>query len=51
MSTISDDDLRMVIKEGGAAAGKSPAMMAFTEALTEDDARDVIAYIRHLCCR
>lgn len=51
MGKISDDELLAVIKEGGAAVGKSPAMMAFKEALSDDDIRDVIAFIRTLCCR
>jgi cytochrome c553 len=50
MRAISDGELLTVIKEGGAAVGKSPAMMAFKEALSDDDIRDVIAFIRTLCC-
>jgi cytochrome c oxidase cbb3-type subunit 3 len=51
MSTVSDEDLLNVIKGGGPAVGKSPAMMAFKEALSDDDIRDLIAFIRTLCCR
>lgn len=51
MSQISDEELLAVIKEGGAAFGKSPAMMAFKGALSDDDIRAVIAFIRTLCCR
>jgi mono/diheme cytochrome c family protein len=49
--TVSDEDLFIVIKEGGAATGRSPAMMAFKEALSDNEVRDVVAYIRQLCCR
>lgn len=51
MSTVSDEDLLNVIKGGGPAVGKSPAMMAFKEALSDDDIGDLIAFIRTLCCR
>jgi cytochrome c oxidase cbb3-type subunit 3 len=51
MATVSDDDLLTAIKLGGAAVGKSPAMMAFKEALSDDDIRDLIAFIRMLCCQ
>jgi cytochrome c oxidase cbb3-type subunit 3 len=51
MATVSDDDLLNVIKYGGAAVGKSPAMMAFKDALSDDDIGDLIAFIRTLCCR
>jgi cytochrome c oxidase cbb3-type subunit 3 len=50
MGKISDGELLAVIKEGGGAVGKSPAMMAFKEALSNDDIGDVIAFIRTLCC-
>jgi cytochrome c553 len=51
MATVSDDDLLNVIKYGGAAVSKSPAMMAFKDALSDDDIGDLIAFIRTLCCR
>jgi mono/diheme cytochrome c family protein len=51
MSTVSDEDLLNVIKYGGDAVGKSPAMMAFKEVLNDDDIKDLIAFIRTLCCR
>jgi mono/diheme cytochrome c family protein len=51
MATVSDEDLLNVIKHGGAAVGKSPAMMAFKDALGDDDIGDLIAFIRRLCCR
>jgi cytochrome c oxidase cbb3-type subunit 3 len=51
MSTVSDENLLTVIRHGGAAVGKSPAMMAFNEALSDDEIRDLVAFIRTLCCR
>jgi cytochrome c oxidase cbb3-type subunit 3 len=51
MATVSDEDLLNVIKHGGGAVGKSPAMMAFKEALSDDDIRDLIAFVRTLCCQ
>jgi hypothetical protein len=33
----SDEELFSIIQDGGAAVGKSPAMMAFEEALSDDD--------------
>jgi cytochrome c oxidase cbb3-type subunit 3 len=51
MSTVSDENMLAVIKHGGAAVGKSPAMMAFKEALSDDEIGDLVAFIRTLCCR
>jgi cytochrome c oxidase cbb3-type subunit 3 len=51
MGKMSDNDLLAVIQGGGAAVGKSPAMMAFKDTLSDDEIGDVIAFIRTLCCR
>jgi mono/diheme cytochrome c family protein len=51
MSGVSDEALLNVITHGGASAGKSPAMMAFKDVLSDDDIRDLVAYLRALCCR
>jgi cytochrome c oxidase cbb3-type subunit 3 len=51
MSRVSDEELLNAIKNGGASVGKSPAMMAFKDVLTDDDIRDLVAYLRMLCCR
>jgi len=48
MSKLSDEDLFKVIKGGGNAVGKSPLMPP--SGLTDDQIKDVIAYIRTLCC-
>ena len=50
MSTLSDEDLLKVIKNGGAAIGKSPIMPPWGQALKDDQIKDVIAYVRTLCC-
>lgn len=51
MSGVSDEELLNVIKHGGSGVGKSPAMMAFKEVLSDEDIRDLVAYLRTLCCR
>lgn len=47
-TTKTDDQLLKVIKEGGAANGLSPLMIAWGGVLTDDDIKNVIAYIRTL---
>jgi len=51
MSQLSDDDLLKVIKDGGASIGKSPIMPPWGAALKDDQIKDVIAYVRTLCCK
>jgi cytochrome c oxidase cbb3-type subunit III len=51
MSKMSDDDLLKVIKNGGASVGKSPLMPPWGGALKDDQIKDVIAYVRTLCCQ
>jgi mono/diheme cytochrome c family protein len=48
MSKISDDELFNVIQKGGGAVGKSKLMPAFAEKLSDDQIRNVIAFIRSL---
>ena len=43
----SDDDIAKVIKEGGAANGKSPNMPAASD-LTDDQIKSLVDYIKHL---
>jgi mono/diheme cytochrome c family protein len=43
---LTDDDLTFVIKEGGAAVGKSGYMPAWEKTLSDADIADVIAFIR-----
>jgi cytochrome c oxidase cbb3-type subunit 3 len=51
MSKLSDEDMLKVIKGGGASVGKSPIMPPWGAALKDDQIKDVIAYIRTLCCK
>ena len=51
MSKLSDDDLLKVIKNGGASVGKSPLMPPWGASLNDDQIKDVIAYVRTLCCQ
>lgn len=46
--SVDDDYLLKVIREGGAAVGKSPMMTPFGHSLDEARTRDVIAYLRSL---
>jgi mono/diheme cytochrome c family protein len=38
-----------IVRGGGAARGLSSAMPSFGEALTAEEIRDVVAYLRHFC--
>ncbi len=51
MSKLTDDDLFKVIKDGGASVGKSPLMPPWGSTLKDDQIKDVIAYVRTLCCQ
>lgn len=48
MKTRTDEQLAKVIKEGGAAAGKSPMMAAYGSMLSDDQIKEIVAYIRTL---
>lgn len=48
MSKRTDDQLRKVIQEGGAANGMSAVMPSWKAALNEQDVTNVIGYIRQL---
>jgi mono/diheme cytochrome c family protein len=48
MNALSDDYLFKVIVEGGPAVGKSPLMAPWGGTLSDEDVRDVIAFIRTL---
>jgi mono/diheme cytochrome c family protein len=50
MSKLTDDDLLKVIKNGGASVGKSPLMPPWGASLNDNQIKDVIAYVRTLCC-
>ena len=48
MNKLTDEHLFKTIKEGGASVGKSPLMAPWGGALTDDQIRDVVAYVRSL---
>lgn len=48
MKTMSDQDIFKITKMGGAAVGKSPTMPPWGGALSDDDIRNVVAFIRTL---
>jgi mono/diheme cytochrome c family protein len=48
MNGLSDEHLFRMIKNGGAAEGKSPLMAAWGDSLMDAQIRDVIAFIRTL---
>jgi cytochrome c553 len=51
MSKLSDDELFKVIKNGGASVGKSPLMPPWGASLKDDQIKEILAYIRTLCCQ
>jgi mono/diheme cytochrome c family protein len=48
MNAMTDEYLLRVVKEGGAAVGKSPLMAPWGGTLTDAQIRDVIAFVRSL---
>jgi cytochrome c553 len=48
MNGLSDDYLFQIIKEGGAAVGKSPMMAPWGSLLSDDQIRGVVDHIRSL---
>jgi len=48
MNALSNEHLFKVIKEGGPAVGKSPMMAPWGGALSDDQIRDVVAFVRSL---
>jgi len=48
MNGIPDEALFRIIKEGGAAVGRSPLMVAWGGSLSDADIRNVVAFIRTL---
>ena len=48
MNALTDEYLTRVIKEGGAAVGKSPLMAPWGGALNDAQLKDVVAFIRSL---
>lgn len=51
MSARTDDDLFKAIKQGGQAVNKSILMPNWDGNLSDDEIRDLVAYLRQLCCQ
>ncbi|HUO06110.1 MAG TPA: cytochrome c [Candidatus Binataceae bacterium] len=49
MAKISDDTLFNVIKNGGASAGLSPDMQAWSSGFEDGEIHDLVAYVRTFC--
>lgn len=47
-SRVTDAEMFEIVKRGGAAVRKSPAMPAWGEALSDEEIRSLVAYIRVL---
>lgn len=50
MSARTDDELFKAIKQGGQAVNKSVLMPNWDANLSDAEIRDVVAYLRALCC-
>jgi mono/diheme cytochrome c family protein len=48
MDALSDEYLFRVVKEGGAAVGKSPLMAPWGGTLSDAEIRDLVAFVRSL---
>jgi len=51
MSTISDETAFKVIKKGGGANGLNSSMPSWADALTDEQIRMLIGYVRHFCMK
>ena len=51
MASISDETAFKVIKMGGLSAGLSGGMPSWGEALTDEQIRMLITYVRHFCAK
>lgn len=49
MGGIPDEEIAKVIKEGGLAANKSVLMPAWGNVLSDDEIKEMVAYLRHVC--
>lgn len=50
MSARTDEELFKAIKEGGQAVNKSVLMPNWDGNMSDEQIRDVVAYLRELCC-
>jgi len=51
MHEVTDDTILQVIKEGGPVAALDPAMEGFSDGLSDNDIKGLVAYIRSFCER
>lgn len=51
MATITDRELYLAVRDGGPAVGKSAQMLGFSGILSEQEIRDVAAFVRSLARR
>ncbi len=49
MNKLSDEDIRLAIKDGGKAVSKSALMPPFGKTLTEKEIDELVKYLRKLC--
>lgn len=49
MTDIPDKELFAAIKEGGLAVNKSVLMPVWGNVLSEDEIKEMVAYLRHVC--
>ncbi len=49
MNKLSDEDMRLAIKDGGKAVSKSALMPPFGKTLTDKEIEDLVKYLRKLC--
>jgi len=47
-TTRSDDELKKIVKEGGASVGLSSTMIAWGTTLSDDEIANIVAFIRTL---
>jgi mono/diheme cytochrome c family protein len=49
MAKISDDDMFKELKEGGESVGKSKLMIAYGDAMEDDEIKALVSYVRTFC--
>ncbi len=49
MADIPDEQIMRAIKEGGLAVNKSVLMPAWGNVLNDDEVKEMLAYLRHVC--
>lgn len=49
MGDIPDDELYKAIREGGLAVNKSVLMPAWGGVLSDEEIKEMVAYLRHIC--